>query len=330
MKVFINPGHCPGIDSGAINMKTGLQEADVAKKVGEKCADFLNAAGCETMVMQTDNLCNGQDDDLSQPCVCDNANAWGADLFVSIHCNAANGVARGTEVEVYRKGGEAENLAECILDQIVDNLGTIRRYINPRPGLAVLHHTDMPAVLVELDFIDTDEGADILANRGDEFAAAIARGVTDYIVAKSGATNQAATPPMRPTLGSEHFSASELMCHGAWQGHCNCGQDTAIKVSTLLLQKLEELRASVGEPLALSCAYRCPEHNAAVGGVSNSQHVLGTAADVCCPDGMSVSEFYQHVRSIGFDGVGVYYDDQFIHVDIRDGGQSPNEYYWEG
>ena len=49
-----------------------------------------------------------------------------------------------------------------------------------RPGLCVLKHTDMPAVLVETAFIDNDEDAELLTNRQDDFARAIARGVTDY------------------------------------------------------------------------------------------------------------------------------------------------------
>ena len=42
-------------------------------------------------------------------------------------------------------------------------------------------------------------------------------------------------------MPSEHFSAAELMCHGASQGHCGCGPETANNVSPLLLEKLEAL-----------------------------------------------------------------------------------------
>ena len=85
-------------------------------------------------------------------------------------------------------------------------------------------------------------------------------------------------------MPSEHFSAEELMCHGASQGHCGCGPETANNVSPLLLEKLEALRAMIGGPIEISCAYRCPAHNAEVGGVPNSQHVDGTAADVQTPN----------------------------------------------
>ena len=64
--------------------------------------------------------------------------------------------------------------------QIVDSLDTMDRGLKERPELIVLRATDMPAVLVELAFIDNDEDAELLMTRQDDFTRAIARGVTDY------------------------------------------------------------------------------------------------------------------------------------------------------
>jgi N-acetylmuramoyl-L-alanine amidase len=71
-------------------------------------------------------------------------------------------------------------LAQYIQNQIVDSLGTLDRGIKAMPQLLVLKYTDMTAVLVEMAFIDNDDDAELLANRQDDFARAIARGVTDY------------------------------------------------------------------------------------------------------------------------------------------------------
>ena len=95
------------------------------------------------------------------------------------NCNAANTAARGTEVECYGSGA-GEKLAQCIQSQIVDSLGTVDRGMKYMPQLLVLKYTDMPAVLVEMAFIDNDEDAELLAGKTDGFARAIARGVTDY------------------------------------------------------------------------------------------------------------------------------------------------------
>ena len=176
-KVFINPGHCPGVDSGAVNPNSGMQEADVALAIGTLVQGYLEAAGVEVQLLQSDNLMYDGDG----PCVCDTANEWQADIFVSIHCNAANTDARGTEVEIYPGSESSISLGDCIQFQIVSSLGTVDRGLKERPMLIVLKNTDMPAVLVETAFIDNDYDAQLLANNQDDFARAIARGVTDYL-----------------------------------------------------------------------------------------------------------------------------------------------------
>ena len=60
------------------------------------------------------------------------------------------------------------------------SLGTVDRGIKTRPKLTVLRCTSMPAVLVEMAFIDNDDDCRLLTEKADEFARAIARGITDY------------------------------------------------------------------------------------------------------------------------------------------------------
>lgn len=182
MKVFINPGHDIKYDSGAVNNNYGITEAEIAKSVGEKVAYYLNQVGYATQVMQSDNL-NYDSDYADRPYpVCVAANDWNSDLFVSIHCNAANTTAKGTETLVYGLGGQSEKLANCIQTQIIDSLDTVDRGLKVRPELTVLKRTDMPAVLVELAFIDNDEDANLLIERQEDFSKAIARGITDYVL----------------------------------------------------------------------------------------------------------------------------------------------------
>lgn len=121
---------------------------------------------------------------------------------------------------------------------------------------------------------------------------------------------------------AKYFSKEEMVCK------C-CGGLPAQGISDVLLTKLDELRERVGEPVNVTCMYRCPSHNAYVGGVSNSQHVDGTAADIYC-GGLTVDQLADLAEAIGFDGVGRYYEDQFVHVDCRDGGNSPAYYLWVG
>ena len=177
MKVFLNPGHAPNgnPDPGAINEETGLRECDVALAVGQSAESYLNAAGVATELLQSDSLEE----------ICEAANASDADIFVSIHCNAAESEeANGTETWACAGSYRGSMLASCIQNQIVQSLETVDRGVKERPGLAVLRETDMPAVLVETAFITNEDDVQLLMNRKDEFARAIARGVTDYVAKK--------------------------------------------------------------------------------------------------------------------------------------------------
>lgn len=121
---------------------------------------------------------------------------------------------------------------------------------------------------------------------------------------------------------AKYFSEDEMKCK------C-CGQLPEGGISKTLLEKLDELRELVGVPIHVSCMYRCPKHNAEVGGVPNSQHVDGTAADIYT-DNLTVDELADFAVQVGFDGIGRYYDSEFVHVDVRDDGESPKGYTWEG
>ena len=87
-----------------------------------------------------------------------------------------------------------------------------------------------------------------------------------------------------------------------------------------LANNLEVLRAHFNAPVTVNSAYRSPEHNAAVGGAKNSQHLLGKAADVVIK-GVSPNEvadaleFLIEVGLMKEGGVGRY--DTFTHYDIR-------------
>lgn len=118
---------------------------------------------------------------------------------------------------------------------------------------------------------------------------------------------------------SAHFSASEFWCKGQDQKTCHCNH--SLKIRQELINLLEELRKLCGNrPLYINSGYRCKEHNAAIDGVPNSQHCLGTAADVARPEGMTFNEFKSCVEKLPFDGIGIYRENDFIHVDIREGG----------
>lgn len=91
-----------------------------------------------------------------------------------------------------------------------------------------------------------------------------------------------------------------------------------MNVQMPLLELLNSLRAAYGKPLVVNSAYRSPEHNKAVGGVPNSYHTQGLAADIrpteAHKDDLRVlRDICNRLNSEG--GVGLY--DTFVHVDAR-------------
>ena len=115
--------------------------------------------------------------------------------------------------------------------------------------------------------------------------------------------------------------------------HCNAATGSAKGTETFSSGVLEQLKAKAGKSIHLNCAYRCPTHNAEVGGVPNSQHVLGTAADITIPE-IGFERARELVESLDFDGTGFYPPLDgggawFIHVDVRDGGIGSHIVWWD-
>jgi N-acetylmuramoyl-L-alanine amidase len=88
------------------------------------------------------------------------ANELRADLYVSIHVNAAdkNPAAKGTETLFYPSKGAYGQLTERLFAEItqknlIKKLNTVNRGIVERPNLVVLNSTKMPSVLVEAAFV---------------------------------------------------------------------------------------------------------------------------------------------------------------------------------
>lgn len=195
MRIVIDPGHAGrNVDPGAVNRAMGLQEADVALQVSRLIESQMVAAGHEVKLTRTEWE-QAETDDLSFRSAM--ANEWGAELFVSIHCNsAASSSAAGYEVWTSPGDTQGDVLATCIYKQIAaefpDRAGRAD-YSDGDPDkesrFYVLVHTDAPACLVEMAFISNDEEAALLSDaaRQDRYARAIAKGITDYAALKTNA-----------------------------------------------------------------------------------------------------------------------------------------------
>ena len=96
---------------------------------------------------------------------------------------------------------------------------------------------------------------------------------------------------------------------------CNDGSDNVI-IDEKLVDILQKIRDHFGVPVIINSAYRTAEYNARIGGVSNSQHTKGTAADIDVK-GISPKQVAQYAEYLMPDmgGIGEY--ETFTHVDVR-------------
>ena len=105
---------------------------------------------------------------------------------------------------------------------------------------------------------------------------------------------------------SPNFDRDEFACK------CGCGYDT---VDTLLLEALESIRVHFNQPVTITSACRCNNHNKKVGGSTNSQHKKGRAADIQVRN-TSPSDVATFAEELGMS-VGRY--ETFTHIDSRSG-----------
>jgi hypothetical protein len=102
-----------------------------------------------------------------------------------------------------------------------------------------------------------------------------------------------------------HFNLEEFKCP------C-CGQVNAA-AALQLAKRLEPVRLETG-PMIIDSGFRCPKHNAAVGGKTNSAHLIGLAADIQCTNDPHRFTLIKSLLEHGFLRLGV--DENDIHADI--------------
>ena len=180
IKIYIDQGHNPsGYNTGAEG--NGFYEQDITYEIGRRLNNLFqsNPEFDVRLSRPTPETILGTNNSSSLRVRVDEANEWDADLFLSLHNNAAsNPNATGNEALVYGPGAtEAIAVGTDILEQLTLTTGLRNRGIVYRPGLYVLKETEMPAVLVEMGFITNPYDAELLAYSPYLFATGIYRGV---------------------------------------------------------------------------------------------------------------------------------------------------------
>jgi len=129
----------------------------------------------------------------------------------------------------------------------------------------------------------------------------------------------------------KHFSISELTSSATAlrEGIDNRPNKCAYHLLHVLVEQLlDPIREAWGEPITVSSGYRCKELNTLIGGVKNSHHMLGCAADIIAgnrADHRRLFKLIQQMRGEGrikftqliLEGGGRWIHISYVPSDLR-------------
>ena len=96
-------------------------------------------------------------------------------------------------------------------------------------------------------------------------------------------------------------------------------------IQALVLNVVQPLRTALGVEMHINSGYRCPELNEAVGGVPNSMHLRGEAADVATPTPLRLARKAVEM-GLPFDQIGIY--PTFVHFSHKLGGPQRGQIFY--
>lgn len=171
--IMMDAGH-GGRDPGAVYQ--GRQEKDDTLRLALAVGEILQNHGIDVEYTRTTDVYETPYEKAME------ANNAGVDLFISIHRNSfpTDNEVSGVESLVYDLSGLKYEIAEAI-DEQLEAVGFVNLGVKARPNLVVLRRTQMPAVLVEAGFINSDTDNALFDNNFEDIAQAIASGILDTL-----------------------------------------------------------------------------------------------------------------------------------------------------
>ena len=126
------------------------------------------------------------------------SNAFGADLHLPIHTNAFDGKVAGLRIMVYKKGGEAEQIAKAIMAELAPITPGSSDGISVQPQLYEIKASDAICVYIEVGFHDNKEEAQWIIDHTQDIAVAIAKGLCRHYGVKYIPTKTEPQPEVKP------------------------------------------------------------------------------------------------------------------------------------
>lgn len=229
-----------------------------------------------------------------------------------IHTNAGGG--QGCEILC---NPDQNSIGYQLSKKLLTNITALGR---PSRGLKdasaaglVEYEVDAPVAYTEIDFHDSVPGCEFLLAKKKEIAIAFVNAI--YAQASPLPIKTPAAPPsiLDDDMLTEHFTRSEFGCDCGGK-YCN---GFPVDINMELVQKMEKMRVLLDVPVNITSGVRCETRNAEVGGVPNSKHKKGLAAD-CYISGMNsdkVRLISSTANQCGMDTIE-YFDQLFVHCEI--------------
>ena len=205
LKFFFDPGH-GGHDPGAIGANS--KEAENVLKVALALEKKLKAQGHEV------KLSRRIDTYLTLSERANLANAWGADVFISLHDNSAvNKTATGFETFIFNGSDVSVNsikLQQHVHKAIATGIGLRDRGMK-RANFAVVRETSMPAVLIEYGFISNLNDEKIIAFEIEKQAQLTINGINSYLGVKEKPVTLKPISKPNPITNTEEESGEIML-----------------------------------------------------------------------------------------------------------------------
>ena len=252
--IYIDPGH-GGVDSGA--SYGGVYEKNLALSVANKLKANLIQLGYQVLMTRTDDYSVDFKTERSQM-----ANQSNADLFISIHFNATglpSSNATGIETYWYQydpeyqpkinaamhndptRLAESEILANQIQASLISETGAVNRGVR-RDTFAVLRETAIPAILVELGFMDNP--SDLQKINQDSYqtklANALAQGIDNWYGAVGSKPTSGTSTQKKSTEQSQMTTSQQSFFNNILPAIQQVSQKNSIVTSVMLAQSILE------------------------------------------------------------------------------------------
>lgn len=173
ISIMLDAGH-GGEDPGAVYQNR--REKDDTLALVQELGNILSQSGIDVRYTRTTDIYQTPFEKAQL------ANNAGVDYFISIHRNSSPtpNQYQGVETLVYDKSGIKLEMAENI-DERLSRLGFQNLGVKARPGLVVLRRTNMPALLVEVGFLNSDADNELFDQNQQRIAQAIADGILETL-----------------------------------------------------------------------------------------------------------------------------------------------------